>query len=221
MKLTFWGAAGTVTGSMHHVAAGGGNFLLDCGLYQGRRLESFQRNSQFPFPAASIKAVTLSHAHIDHSGNLPTLVHNGFSGPIYTTPATIDLCLAMLADSAMIQEKDAEFCNRRRAHRKAIGRDDRECIPLYTVADAEHTYPLFQPVQRGQVQQVAPGLRYRTFDAGHILGSTALLLEADGVRLAFSGDVGRPGIPIIRDPQRLDAADFLICLLYTSPSPRD
>jgi len=210
MKLTFWGAADTVTGSMHHVVTGGESFLLDCGLYQGRRQESFERNSQFPFPAASIKAVMLSHAHIDHSGNLPTLVHNGFSGPIYTTPATIDLCLAMLADSAVIQEKDAEFCNRRRAHRKAIGRDDRECVPLYTTADAERTYPLFQPVQRSQFKHVGPGLSYRTFDAGHILGSTALLLEADGVRLAFSGDVGRPGIPIIRDPQRLDAADFLI-----------
>src|SRR5271169_4186439 len=139
MKITFWGAAQTVTGSMHHVETGGRRYLLDCGLYQGRRQEAFERNSHFPFPAKDIAAVILSHAHIDHSGNLPTLVKNGFSGPIYTTPATVDLCLAMLADSAFLQQKDVEFCNKRRAHRKAIGRDDRECAPLYDIQDAEHT----------------------------------------------------------------------------------
>jgi metallo-beta-lactamase family protein len=137
MKLTFWGADQTVTGSMHHVETGGRQYLLDCGLYQGRRQEAFARNSQFPFPAAGIDAVILSHAHIDHSGNLPGLVKNGFQGPIYTTPATVDLCLAMLADSAFLQEKDAEFVNRRREHRKAIGRDDRPVTPLYTSEDAE------------------------------------------------------------------------------------
>ena len=122
---------------MHHVEAAGKRFLLDCGLYQGRRQDAFERNSHFPFPVSSIDGVILSHAHIDHSGNLPTLVRNGYSGPIYTTPATIDLCLAMLADSAFIQQKDAEFCNLRREHRRKIGRDDRECAPLYTVEDAE------------------------------------------------------------------------------------
>src|SRR5713101_3101722 len=152
MKLTFWGAARTVTGSMHHVEAAGHRFLLDCGLYQGRRQEAFERNSHFHFPATSIEGVILSHAHIDHSGNLPTLSSKGFHGPIYTTPATVDLCLAMLADSAFLQQKDAEFCNRRRAHRKAIGRDDHECVPLYTPEDAEHTYPLFQPVQLGEMK---------------------------------------------------------------------
>lgn len=210
MKLTFWGAAKTVTGSMHHIESGGREYLLDCGLYQGRRQEAFERNSRFPFAASSIEAVILSHAHIDHSGNLPTLVHNGFSGPIYTTPATIDLCLAMLADSAYLQQKDAEFCNKRRAHRKAIGRDDRECVPLYTLDDAERTYPLFRPVQLGERKQIAPGFAYTTYDAGHMLGSTSMILEADGVRLAYSGDVGRPGLPIIRDPQPLDPADYLI-----------
>src|ERR1700686_9178 len=130
MKITFWGAARTVTGSMHHVEAAGRRLLLDCGLYQGRRQESFERNSTFPFPVSSIDAVVLSHAHIDHSGNLPNLVRNGYSGPIYSTPATIDLCLPMLADSAHLQEMDVEFCNRRRAHRREIGLDDRECIPL-------------------------------------------------------------------------------------------
>lgn len=210
MKITFWGAARTVTGSMHHVETGGKKFLLDCGLYQGRRQEAFERNSNFPFEASSIDSVILSHAHMDHSGNLPTLVRDGFRGPIYTTPATVDLDLAMLADSAHIQQADAEFCNRRRSHRKSKGLDDRECAPLYTLDDAAHTYPLFHPVPLGERKEVSGALAYRTYDAGHMLGSTAMIVEADGVRLAFSGDVGRVGIPIIRDPQPLDDADYLI-----------
>ncbi len=210
MKLTFWGAARTVTGSMHHVEAAGKRLLLDCGLYQGRRAEAFDRNRHFPFPVSSIDHVILSHAHIDHSGNLPTLVRNGYRGPIHTSPATIDLCLAMLADSAFLQEKDVEFCNRRRDQRRRIGRDDSECTPLYTIDDAEKTFPLFEAVPLDADKQVAEGLRYRTYDAGHMLGSTAIELEADGVRLAFSGDVGRPGLPIIRDPEKLDPVNYLI-----------
>jgi len=210
MRVTFWGAAQTVTGSMHHLEAAGKKFLLDCGLYQGRRVESFERNSHFPFPVPDIDGVILSHAHIDHSGNLPTLVRNGFSGPIYTTPATIDLCLPMLADSAFLQQKDVEFCNRRREYRRSIGRDDRECEPLYLPQDAEHTYPLFCPVPLGENKQVASGFRYRTYEAGHMLGATSLVIEADGVRLAFSGDVGRKHLPILRDPVSPDPVDYLI-----------
>src|SRR5579862_6316781 len=176
MRLTFWGAAQTVTGSMHHVEAAGKRFLLDCGLYQGRRQEAFERNSHFPFPVSGIDAVILSHAHMDHSGNLPTLVHNGFAGPIYTTQATIDLCHAMLADSAHLQEKDAEFVNRRHDHRTAMGLGDGQAVPLYTLEDAEQTYPLFQPVKRAEWKEVGGGLRYRTYDAGHMLGSTAMIL---------------------------------------------
>ena len=210
MLVTFWGAARTVTGSMHHVEAAGKRFLLDCGLYQGRRFEAFDRNKTFPFPVGSIDGVILSHAHMDHSGNLPTLVRNGYSGPIYTTPATVDLCLAMLADSAHIQEKDAEFCNRRREHRRKIGRDDRECDPLYHMVDAERTYSLFRPVELGENKEVAPGIRYKTFEAGHMLGSTSMVVEADGVRLAFSGDVGRKDLPILRDPVSPAPVDYLI-----------
>src|SRR5579884_809084 len=210
MKLTFWGAARTVTGSMHHVEAAGQRFLLDCGMFQGRRAEAFERNSHFPFPVSTIHHVILSHAHIDHSGNLPTLVKNGYTGPIYTTPATVDLCNAMLADSAFLQEKDAEFVNRRRDFRRNIGRDDSIAVPLYTEEDAQKTFPLFQPVPLGEDKQVANGITYRTYDAGHMLGSTAIELEADGIRLAFSGDVGRPGLPIIRDPEKLDPVDYLI-----------
>jgi metallo-beta-lactamase family protein len=210
MRLTFWGAAKTVTGSMHQVETGGKRYLLDCGLYQGHRQEALERNAHFPFPARSVAAVILSHAHIDHSGNLPSLVKNGYTGPIYTTPATIDLCLAMLADSAYLQEKDAEFVNRRRAYRKSIGRDDHLVAPLYTREDAEHTFPLFHAVPLGIPKQIAPGLCYKTYDAGHMLGSTSMILEADGVRLAFSGDMGRPNLPILRDPQPLDPVDYLI-----------
>jgi metallo-beta-lactamase family protein len=195
---------------MHYLEAAGKKFLLDCGLYQGRRVESFERNSHFPFPVPDIDGVILSHAHIDHSGNLPTLVRNGFSGPIYTTPATIDLCLPMLADSAFLQQKDVEFCNRRREYRRSIGRDDRECEPLYLPEDAERTYPLFCPVPLGENKQVAPGFRYRTYEAGHMLGATSMVIEADGVRLAFSGDVGRKHLPILRDPVSPDPVDYLI-----------
>ena len=200
----------TVTGSMHHVETAGRKFLLDCGLYQGRRQESFERNSVFPFPPSSIDGVILSHAHIDHSGNLPTLVSKGFTGPIYTTPATVDLCLAMLADSAHLQQKDADFCNRRRENRKRIGRDDRECAPLYSIEDAERTFERFHAAALGEAKEVAPGLRYKTYEAGHMLGSTSMILESEGLRVAFSGDVGRRGLPIIRDPAPLEPADYLI-----------
>src|SRR5215469_12822685 len=137
MKLTFWGAAGTVTGSMHLLEADGKRILLDCGLNQGRRKDADEKNRHLPFAGSSIDEVVLSHAHIDHSGNLPTLVKNGFAGPIYTTPATVDLCQWMLRDTAHIQEKDAEFVNKRREHRRKIGRDDSECAALYSIEDAD------------------------------------------------------------------------------------
>ncbi len=195
---------------MHHVEAAGKRFLFDCGLYQGRRQEAWERNSQFPFPVSSIDGVILSHAHIDHSGNLPTFVRNGYSGPIYTTPATIDLCLAMLADSAFIQEKDAEFCNRRREYRKKIGRDDRECAPLYSMVDAENTFQLFRSAPLGEEQNIAPGVKFKSYDAGHMLGSSSVVMEADGLKLCFSGDVGRHGLPILHDPQSPPPVDYLI-----------
>ncbi|MEO8096815.1 MAG: MBL fold metallo-hydrolase [Acidobacteriota bacterium] len=201
MKVTFWGAAKTVTGSMHHVEAAGKRFLLDCGMYQGRRVEAFERNSHFPFPVSSIDGVILSHAHIDHSGNLPTLVRNGYRGPIYTTPATIDLCLAMLADSAFIQEKDTEFCRRRLTYRSKAKQEQTVCEPLYSVVDAEHTYPLFRSAPLNEDHEIAPGVKYRSYEAGHMLGSSSVVMEADGLRLCFSGDVGRHGLPILHDPQ--------------------
>jgi len=214
MKVTFRGAAGEVTGSMHLLESGGKRYLLDCGLNQGRRKEADRKNRELPFAGSSIDAVVLSHAHIDHSGNLPTLVKNGFTGPIYSTPATIDLCNWMLRDTAYIHEKDAEFLNKRLEHRKAKGWDNGHVAPLYTMADAERTLPLFQPVPYHTSHNLGPDLTYVPYDAGHILGSSCVVLEeasnGSRVRLAFSGDIGRPNLPIIRDPEALPPADYLI-----------
>jgi len=218
MKLTFWGAARVVTGSMHQLTVQGQDYLLDCGLFQGRRKEAEERNRSFPFSCKDISAVLLSHAHIDHSGNLPGLVRCGFHGPIFTSSATADLCEPMLADSASLQEKDAEFLNKRTLRRKSLnvhlGAGDQMVEPLYTVEDAEATYPLFRPVPMHMPTQIGPGLGYQSFEAGHIFGSTCMLLELESsghkVRLGFTGDLGRPGLPIVRDPEPLPAADYLI-----------
>ena len=208
MKLTFWGAAQTVTGSMHQLDADGRRYLLDCGMYQGRRKQAEERNRNFPFPVESIGSVILSHAHIDHSGNLPLLVKNGFSGPIYATPATIDLAHAMLLDTAHIQEKDVEFLNKRHHH------DEPPIEPLFATEDAERTLPLFQPVPYYTPRLLSPHLTYQNYDAGHILGSSTVLFASTEngreLRLLFSGDLGRPNPPIIRSPDPPPAAEYLI-----------
>jgi metallo-beta-lactamase family protein len=214
MRLTFWGAAGTVTGSMHLLEAAGKRYLLDCGLYQGRRAEADRKNRNLPFAAASIDQVIVSHAHIDHTGNLPTLVKNGFAGPIHATPATIDLCNWMLRDTGHIQEKDAEFVNKRLEYRKRMNLPDGIREPLYTLQDAERALLYFQATPYYTVKKLAENLEYECFDAGHILGSSHLVVRdssgAKPVRLAFSGDVGRPGMPIIRDPDPPPPAEYLI-----------
>ena len=214
MRLTFWGAAGTVTGSMHLVETAGKRLLLDCGFFQGRRKDSDAKNRNLPFPGSSIDAVILSHAHIDHSGNLPSLVKYGFTGPIYSTPATIDLCNWMLRDTAHIQEKDAEFLNRRLERRKQIGVTNGLVTPIYTTEDAEATMPLFEPVSYHEPKTIAPGLQYESFEAGHMLGSSFVVLDDTSgpapLRLGYSGDVGRPGLPIIRDPESMPPVDYLI-----------
>jgi metallo-beta-lactamase family protein len=216
MKLTFWGAAQTVTGSMHELIVDGQRFLLDCGTFQGRRQEARERNENFPFRPPEVEAVLLSHAHIDHSGNLPTLVRSGFTGPIYTSPATADLCDPLLLDSANIQEKDAVFLNRRSGRKRALlGGDGAEEIqPVYTTEDAEQTLPLLEKVLLHTPMQVGQNLQYESFDAGHLLGSTFMMLESKNngkkVTLGFSGDVGRPGLPIIPDPELCRPCDYLI-----------
>ncbi|NWF82814.1 MAG: MBL fold metallo-hydrolase [Bryobacteraceae bacterium] len=216
MKLTFWGAARTVTGSMHEVTVSGRRYLLDCGLYQGRRKEAREVNGNLPFPASSVEAVLLSHAHTDHTGNLPTLVKNGYAGPVYATPATTDLCHAMLPDSAYLQEKDAEFLKKRKHRRRSIGIDDEAEIvePLYSIADAEAALRLFSSRLCSLPYRAGPGLTATHIEAGHMLGSTSLYLELSEAgkksRLAFSGDIGRVNLPIIRDPQPMPPADYVI-----------
>jgi metallo-beta-lactamase family protein len=218
MKLTFWGAAQVVTGSMHQLIVGDKYYLLDCGEYQGHRKEAADRNRNFPFPCKDVSAVMLSHAHIDHSGNLPLLVKNGFHGPIYTSPATADLCRPMLEDAASLQEHDAAFLNKRNLRRKSLNVPDLDANgliePLYTTEDAEATFPLFQPVALHTPTEVGPGVVYQSFEAGHMLGSTMMRLDLESggqkVRLGFTGDLGRPGLPIIRDPEPLPQVDYLI-----------
>lgn len=214
--MTFWGACRTVTGSMHHVAIEGRQYLLDCGLYQGQRQQAAARNRDLPFAASDISGVVLSHAHIDHSGNLPSLGKGGFGGSIHTTPATIDLCGPMLQDTAHLQEKDAEFLSRRISRRKKLGFDDQRLVvpPLYTQEDATSILTHFRPLPLHTPREIGPNLTATLSDAGHMLGSACVLLETrhNGAtrRLLFSGDIGRKGLPIIKDPDPTPPADYLI-----------
>jgi metallo-beta-lactamase family protein len=210
VRLTFWGAARTVTGSLHLLDLGAGRVLMDCGLYQGRRAEAKRLNTELPVPAGTIDAVLLSHAHIDHSGLLPRLHRDGFRGRVYCTEATRDLCAAMLLDSAYIQEKDAEWVNRRE-RRKGSERVE----PLYRTEDARAVLERFVGVAYGERFSPLAGLHVEYRDAGHILGSASMALtvmhNGRSVTLGFTGDVGRPGRPILRDPQPMPDCDYLIC----------
>ncbi len=221
IRLHFWGAAQTVTGSSHHLECAGQNILLDCGLFQGHRQEAREINEHLALPMEQLNAVVLSHAHIDHSGDLPLLAKKGYRGPIYTTPSTVDLCDKMLKDSAHIQESDAEFVNRRSHRRRAIGvgNGGEAVAPLYSQEDAAQVMQQFRAVTMHTPQLLAgstaeTGFASTAFDAGHMLGSTCVLIEAREkgqiTRLLFSGDVGRKGLPIIRDPEAPPAADYLI-----------
>lgn len=210
MKLTFWGAARTVTGSKHLLElASGKKILMDCGLFQGRRAESRTRNENFGFDASSIDVVLLSHAHIDHAGLLPKLYREGFRGRVYATHATYDLATLLLFDSAHIQEKDIRFVNklRRKKGKPAVE-------PLYVKEDVEGILGLFVGVSYGQPFSPVDGVSVVYRDAGHILGSATMVLTIkEGnktVKLGFTGDVGSPDRPILRDPQPMDDCDYLI-----------
>lgn len=211
MKITFHGAARTVTGSQHLVEVNGRSILLDCGLYQGKRQDAFDRNRHLPFEAGKIDVMVLSHAHIDHSGNIPNLVKSGFKGDIYATFATRDLCAAMLLDSAHIQESDAQFANKKRAKK-----GEPPVEPLYTQADATASLRNFHAVDYQRQAQILPGVTLTYLDAGHMLGSAIVILNIEDrdnnrdVTLVFSGDLGQPGLPILRDPTNIDRADLLI-----------
>jgi metallo-beta-lactamase family protein len=196
IRLSFYGAAGQVTGSMHLLEAAGGRFLLDAGLFQGHRAEARELNLRLPFDPRRLDGIVLSHAHIDHSGRLPLLVRNGFHGPIHGTPATRDLCAVMLPDAAHIQEKDFEFLQRR-------GKAGVQSEPLYTLADAVATQELMVGVPYRRITHLRKHLALEFLDAGHILGSASVdirITEAGSHRLVFSGDIGRSGLPIVRDP---------------------
>ena len=210
MRIHFHGAAQTVTGSQHLLEINGHRILLDCGLYQGRRSETYSRNLNFSYDPRKVDAVLLSHAHIDHCGNLPNLVQDGFSGPIYATHATVDLGTIMMADSGRIQESDAEWVNKKRARR---GEEPIE--PLYTEADAQHAADLFRGVHYEEPFEVVPGVIARFVEAGHILGSASVSLEIEEkekkTKLWFSGDIGRYKLPLLRDPVLPDeSVDYLL-----------
>ena len=209
MKITFCGAAGTTTGSQHLLEANGSRILLDCGLYQGRRDDSWDRNRHFLFDPSSIDAVVLSHAHIDHSGNLPNLTKNGFDGNIYSTFATRDLCQIMLTDSARIQIQDTKWLNKRREKR-----GEKLLEPLYSEQDAEECVRHFVNIGYDRSIPIADGISLTFIDAGHILGSAQVILDIieNGVkkRLLFSGDVGRGDNELLRDPVVAEDVDYLI-----------
>jgi metallo-beta-lactamase family protein len=209
LRVTFWGAAHTVTGSLHLVETPRARLLLDCGLFQGRRAEAYQRNQEFPFAPKDIDAVLLSHAHLDHCGNLPTLVRKGYGGPIWCTPATRDLMAAMLEDSAGIQQEDADYLNRKRP------KGEPKVEPLYDRRDVVRTLRACQSVPYDRPFDPARGVRATFVDAGHLLGSAMVHVEAGGsdrpASLTYTGDLGRRVQPILRPPAAVPACDLLLC----------
>jgi metallo-beta-lactamase family protein len=209
MKITFHGAVRTVTGSQHLLTVNGRKILLDCGLYQGSRRQSYERNQQLPYDAGDIDVLVLSHAHIDHSGNIPNLVKSGFWGSIVCTYATRDLCAIMLRDSAKIQQYDIEYLNKKR-HREGLP----PLEPIYKMADVIAGLKQFVGIGYERPYEILPGVELTFYDAGHILGSAIVALdiveEGRKRRLVFSGDLGRPDRPILNDPTFLDTADILL-----------
>lgn len=211
MQVTFYGAAQTVTGSKHLLEVNGQRILLDCGMFQGRRAEMYEKNQHLPFDASSIDLMILSHAHIDHSGSIPNLVKSGFRGDILATSATRDLCATMLLDSGHIQERDVEFVNKRRKKR-----GEPPVEPIYTQEDATESLKYFVSMDYDRTRKIASGVSLTFYDAGHMLGSAIVALDIDdqetgnSYRLVFSGDLGRRQIPILRDPTFIDGCDYLI-----------
>lgn len=210
IELQFLGAAQSVTGSKHLVRTSRATVLLDCGLFQGRRRETFTRNRDLPLDPGQLDAVVLSHAHMDHAGALPVLCRRGFKGPIYATPATADLCAPMLMDAAMLQESDARHIQRLIERGAALD-------PVEPLFGQEDVIPVLEqivglPYHRSQV--IAPGISLQFLEAGHVLGSAIVVLEIEEAgrrsRLAFTGDLGRPHMPILRDPEVPTGIDTLI-----------
>lgn len=210
MQLTFHGGVRTVTGSQHLLRVNGIRILLDCGLFQGKRRQAIERNQRLPFDPCQVDVMILSHAHIDHSGNIPSLVKGGFGGDILCTFATRDLCAAMLRDSAYIQQRDVEYINKKRAR---AGEPPVE--PIYSMEDAVQSLKHFLAIGYERPYRIAPDITLTFLDAGHILGSAIVVLDiAEGHgpsrRLVFSGDLGRPNRPILQDPTPVEEADILL-----------
>ncbi len=211
MKVQFWGAAQTVTGSMHLVHVAGKRILLDCGMYQGKRKIAFEKNRKLPFDPKTVDAVILSHAHIDHSGNLPSLVRGGFTGPIYATSATRDLAAFMLLDSAKIQVNDVRYVNKKRKRKNQTPFE-----PLYDQKHATQTLKQFRTVEYMQRFSPMEGVECEFHFAGHMLGAATIELDLRDnpgdkpTKLVFSGDIGRAKVPILRDPQTVENADYII-----------
>ena len=210
MKITFHGAAHTTTGSMHLIEANGKRILLDCGLYQGRRKEAFEKNRNLPIDPKTIDYVILSHAHIDHSGNLPQLVRQGFRGRVFARQATVELCDILLRDSCFLQKRDLEYVNKKRR------RDGKNLFePLYDESDVDILMQLFTPIHLHSPREIAPGITLEFFNAGHILGSALVQLDIRSQqgrrhRLLFSGDLGQPDQPILRHFEYPSGADILL-----------
>ena len=210
MRITFYGAAQTTTGSMHLVEANGKRILLDCGLYQGHRKEAFEKNRNLPVDPKTIDYVVLSHAHIDHSGNLPQLVRQGFRGRVFSRSSTMDLCDIMLRDSCFLQKRDLEYVNKKR---KRDGKKPFE--PLYEESDVNALMQLFVPMHMHEPREIAPGITLEFFNAGHILGSALVQLDVrsdhgHNHRILFSGDLGQPNQPILRHFEYPAGADILL-----------
>jgi len=208
MKLTFLGAAGEVTGSQHLLESDTLRILLDCGLFQGHRAESYAKNRHFRCGPGQLDAVILSHAHIDHCGNLPGLFRAGFRGPIYCTPATADLTAIMLRDSLHIQQEDARYLSRH----ATPGRPPID--PLYGEEDVRGVVKLLEPLEGADWHELSPALRLRFTNAGHILGSAVVQIDiedrGDTRRIVFTGDLGRRGLPLLCDPRPVEGCDVLI-----------
>lgn len=210
MRITFYGAAHTTTGSMHLVEANGKRILLDCGLYQGHRKEAFEKNRNLPIDPSKIDYVILSHAHIDHSGNLPQLVKQGFRGRVFARESTVQLCDVLLRDSCFLQKRDLEYINKKRRREGKVLFE-----PLYEESDVEMLMQLFVPVHLHQPREIAPGITLEFFNAGHILGSALVQLDirsdhGHDHRVLFSGDLGQPNQPILRHYEYPSGADILI-----------
>jgi metallo-beta-lactamase family protein len=205
VQLSFYGAAGTVTGSKYMLRIDDRNILVDCGLFQGLKNLRLRNWETPPFDVKSIDAVVLTHAHIDHSGYLPVLMKHGYQGPVYCTPATAALCGILLPDSGHLQEEEANYLTRHK-----YSRHD-PALPLYTEKEAEESLKLLKPVPFDTPIDLGSGVRFHYTHAGHILGSAWVSFLQNGFRLVFSGDVGRPNDPIMKPPVPVEHADVLVC----------